>query len=114
MQFECCGVDSYTDFKDSLYDKERPLVTVPPACCKQRKEGSGEGGPENYSTCNVEAKTSTTRFDQLHNVGCKDKVINFISEKSTLLLAVGAGVAGFELLVLLTAVIFCCRMDKDD
>lgn len=40
-QFDCCGVNSPEDFRDSLFRRINPVHAVPEACC-QRASQAGE------------------------------------------------------------------------
>jgi len=67
-------------------------------------------------TCQSEANATATITTPkvLNNIGCKQALENFVNNNSTLLMGIGIGIAAFELLVVLSALCFCCNIDKDD
>lgn len=108
LQFKCCGVHGAADFKNY---NSTPGASVPDSCCVLNKEET----VVNKSECQKEAKNGVkTKTASLYGVGCLDEVKRLINQNMTLLIGVGAGVAGFELLVVIMAIGFCCSMKDDD
>lgn len=107
--FKCCGVHGAADFKNY---NSTPGASVPDSCCVLNKE---ETKVVNTFECQKEAKNGVkTKTASLYGVGCLDEVKRLINQNMTLLIGVGAGVAGFELLVVIMAIGFCCSMKDDD
>lgn len=102
------------DFKGSVWQKSRNTTAiakqVPKSCCVLKDDT-----PVNLIQCQAEALANVTKVtDNLYGIGCRNRVESLIKDNSTILLGVGAGVAGFELIVVIMAIAFCCNMKEDD
>ena len=87
---------------------------VPDSCCVLETKDD-QSVPKDKIKCQSDAQAQLSKTtDFLNGIGCKDRLEDLIKKNSVLLLGVGAGVAGVELLVVIMAIGFCCTMDKDD
>ncbi|KAF6018247.1 hypothetical protein EB796_023478 [Bugula neritina] len=109
-EFQCCGFNSTDNFIGSPYQNSTGRK-VPYACCKTT---NNELSKVDMRTCQSEANATITTPKVLNNIGCKQALENFVNNNSTLLMGIGIGIAAFELLVVLSALCFCCNIDKDD
>lgn len=87
IQFQCCGVDKYTDWYKIMHDKDLPL-----SCCKI------PAGSVSF-TCN-----STNAYKD----GCLEEFGNFVSYNISYVEGVGIGLALIQLL----GIIFSCCLSK--
>lgn len=109
---KCCGVNGtgVGDFAGSKFQTSTKK-TVPDACCKLGTDSK----PKDLLKCQTDAKSTNLakgKSEYLNNVGCKDELTQFITKNSAILLGVAGGVAGFELLVAVMAICFCCSIEE--
>jgi len=118
LQFDCCGINSYEDFGVGSKFRNDTQKSVPQACCIQKdghKATDQSFNPVDLAKCRADGnKVGLTKSDYLYTTGCYTKLKDFVKKNSMIILGVAGGVAGFELFVLITAIGFCCNMDKDD
>lgn len=85
----CCGVNNYTDWKNTTWaggdDK------VPDSCCKQKNLGCGENPGK--------------KLDKIYQKGCYVAFETFIEENIYLVGGAGIGIALFQLLAVIVG---CC------
>ncbi|KAM7288340.1 putative transpanin [Ixodes scapularis] len=98
-QMQCCGVFGPGDYLESAWKAESLARgdNVSKTCCRLRDETEADAHknprPVNETLCqNMDSKQSIYR----HSQGCLDALEDFIRQESTLLIAVGCGVAGLE------------------
>jgi len=87
--FGCCGVNSYTDWKNTTAFAK--TNDVPDTCCKVFTEGCGKGG--------------ATGTDKIHTTGCFVKFEQFIVGNAATAAGVGVGVI---VLLFLGICVSCC------
>ncbi|KAL4229132.1 Tetraspanin 1 [Mactra antiquata] len=99
-RFECCGIKSYKEFQNATKWKSSvgKTLEVPAICCT------------NGTICT----TNPTKDNSYINTGCYDAVNEWLTDNSSILIGVGAGVAGIQLILIIFSMVICCQERKDD
>ena len=90
-QFQCCGVESYTDWGSVLHFNETD--SVPDSCCTQDSTGA---------SCGDGQLTDPTH---IYEVGCLTALGTFVKENLIIVGIVGAAVIVLQLIGVIVA---CC------
>ncbi|KAH9519145.1 cd82 antigen [Bulinus truncatus] len=102
-ELTCCGGESYKDYENSTWSsKQTGNVKIPPSCCKLV-----DGKPKNLTRC------QETEEGYFFDKGCRKALLDWISDHSAILIGVGCGIAGLEIVGLICAICFCRHIDKD-
>jgi len=96
QDLQCCGVDSYTDWKNSSSWKTGHENDVPKSCCKKESEGCGDG------------KISNPGQD-IYTKGCKGQMIEQFITHIDVVAGVGVGAGFLQLIIVIAA---CCLGKK--
>lgn len=107
----CCGVSGPGDYAESVWKAESigRGDNVSKTCCRLRDEGEPDSHknprPLNETLCqNMDMKPHNP---YRHNVGCLSAMEEFIKQESTMLIAVGCGVAGLEIIGMIFSICLC-------
>ncbi|XP_061163805.1 tetraspanin-9-like [Saccostrea echinata] len=107
VEFECCGVDNYSDFNSSTLwrnetvNETNPLIPV--ICCKNRTSDAIKSCVENPNQNNSYAYQ-----------GCYNAIDNWLIKNQNIMIGVGAAVLAVELLLMIFALVVCKSGEKDD
>ncbi|XP_033322373.1 tetraspanin 66E isoform X2 [Megalopta genalis] len=96
-QLHCCGVESYTDFRESINWTATDKI-VPEACCI--KENNALKDP----SCPITPTSNNSYYKQ----GCYQAMVRTIEENLAIVIGVGAGLAFTEILVIILALHLAC------
>ncbi|XP_076652296.1 tetraspanin 66E isoform X1 [Halictus rubicundus] len=98
-QLHCCGVESYTDFRESINWTTTDKI-VPEACCIK----------ENNALKDPSCPMSPTSSNSYYKQGCYEAIVRTIQENAAIAIGVGAGLAFVEILVIILALhLACCH-----
>ncbi|XP_064482639.1 CD151 antigen-like [Ornithodoros turicata] len=109
-KLQCCGVSGPHDYAESAWKRENlgKGDTVSKTCCRLRDETDPDAHknprPLNETLCQDMAMMQNA---YRHQRGCLDALKEFIRQESTLLIAVGCGVAGLEIIGMIFAICLC-------
>ncbi|CAD5124815.1 DgyrCDS13077 [Dimorphilus gyrociliatus] len=124
LKWECCGVNGFRDFDTAkVWERNRTkeitvgsqtikqsvVLATPISCCKM-KGSFPSADPVEPKTCALIPGTIpgvNTPIDQISNrdVKCWDKIKDEIESKKGLIVGVGCGLIGFQLLLAILAII---------
>ncbi|XP_041360508.1 CD63 antigen-like [Gigantopelta aegis] len=104
-QFECCGIDTYKDFKNATAWTNK--TTVPVTCCvltdrDKFLNGDNTATPKD-SFCPV-TPTSTNSYMQMP---CYPKIRSWLVHKSVIVIGIAFAIAALEIFGIIFA---CCLM----
>ncbi|KAK6173884.1 hypothetical protein SNE40_017262 [Patella caerulea] len=113
--FECCGIDSYTDFKNGnitgfKFDSKNPQENIPVGCCKNVNY---EAAPNINFTQYQDCLNGPTK-DNAYLTGCYSDLKNTITHYSTVSIGVGIFIFVVEIIVIVAAFIICSRRNDYD
>ena len=91
FQLKCCGINGFSDFANSTFQKRNPKFLAPDACCE-----TGDDGAANRTVC--------------YNKGCSPKLYEYYDEYTGLLVAVSAPLAICELILIPCTIGFMYRI----
>ncbi|KAG8196428.1 hypothetical protein JTE90_009058 [Oedothorax gibbosus] len=103
-KFNCCGVYGPGDYEDSTW-RSQDLGKgdlVAKTCCVLANSNHLDPRPTNGTLCQS-ADSATYR----HEVGCLEKLEDFVRDTTMLLVAIGCGVAALEIFGMIFAMCLC-------
>lgn len=110
-KFNCCGIMGPDDYTNSTWKNSSDTVSkklnVSLTCCRLTStdlEGWTNPTPGNPEGCQ---STDIKNPDMRHQEGCKAAIEEWFIEESTILIAVGIGVAGLEIFGMIFAICLC-------
>ncbi|KAI8783739.1 tetraspanin-18-like [Biomphalaria glabrata] len=102
-ELKCCGGDSYLDYQNSTWShKQSSDVKIPESCCEL------VNGVDRNKTLCMEATAG-----YFYTKGCREALLDWVNSHSAILIGVGCGIAGLEIIGLICAICFCRHIDKD-
>ncbi|XP_065310034.1 23 kDa integral membrane protein-like isoform X2 [Dermacentor albipictus] len=107
----CCGVFGPADYTESVWKAESigRGDNVSKTCCRLRDEGEPDAHknprPLNETLCQSAADSQQNPYR--HNRGCISALEEFVKRESTLLIGVGCGVAGLEMIGMIFSICLC-------
>jgi len=106
--FECCGVNDYTDFANNknFTMTARPNQLIPESCCILSENGTFE--PQD-PTCTTNPNLSNSYL----NSGCFDAINNLFRTELNMMIVVVVGVVAVELLAAVFAFCLCRAAGKE-
>lgn len=115
LEFDCCGVDNYTDitggamWNNTYTQSNNNTVTLmtPITCCKNIQGSVPDYTIPDDVTCAVNPSDSTSNYKK----GCYDSVENFISTYGTIFIGIGIAVLVFEILCVVFACCVCRNIE---
>ncbi|XP_033758732.1 CD63 antigen-like [Pecten maximus] len=98
-EFECCGVENYTEFTTTAtkWQKILPNQMIPLICCR------------NATRDNFDCLTSPNKDNSYSDKGCYSAIEDWVDDNANILIGSGAGVAAVEILLVLFACIVCAK-----
>jgi len=104
QELKCCGGLGISDYVNSTWWDERADTTkvIPESCCKLDDNGVAP------ATCQTAANT-----DEYYDKGCKESLMDWVDDHTTIVIGVGCGIAALEIFGLICAICFCRHMDED-
>ncbi|PIK44710.1 tetraspanin [Apostichopus japonicus] len=124
--FECCGTNNYTDWAsttwggDSSIFKYESGAAYPITCCAVQDttvvlSGSiNEAAFTDVAKCYGDGESVPNSYMAGTGEGCYDSFQDYIISNSVLIGGVGIGLAAFEILLFIFALIVCFTMEKDE
>lgn len=109
-KMQCCGVQGAEDYAESAWKIESISRgdNVSKTCCRMKDADDPDAHknpkPINETLCqDIHMKQNIYR----HTKGCLEALEEFVREESTLLIAVGCGVAGLEIIGMIFSICLC-------
>ena len=104
QELKCCGGIGIYDYVNSTWWNARRSTNnvIPSSCCKLEDDGTAPAG------CQTAAVT-----DLYYDKGCKESLMDWVDEHTTIVIGVGCGIAALEIFGLICAICFCRHMDED-
>nr|XP_046267210.1 tetraspanin-1-like [Scatophagus argus] len=97
-KFQCCGIQNYTDFDNSPFNKENGGL-YPETCCNKTVT---------LGDCNLsEAEQSTVD-------NCLNKLVQLIEENALIIAAVALGIAALEIAAMVVSMVLYCQVGSKD
>jgi hypothetical protein len=111
-RWDCCGANSYLDYKGSNYSLQPGQPVVPWTCCTKQQDGGDKPLDPVIAACRLEAEQavipSTTIYLNLQ--GCYHSLVQFIDQNAAIIIGVTCGFIGLQIVGLVFA---CCLMYRD-
>ncbi|XP_064653038.1 tetraspanin-18-like [Lineus longissimus] len=111
ITFDCCGVDSYTNFQGATnwntaynYGGSSYTMTIPQSCCKQDDSQFPTG---TVSLTDGLCPVTPTTTNSYYTTSCYDSIINYINTYAILLITIICCIVGIEIVGILCAVYIC-------
>lgn len=113
IEFKCCGGSGINDYENSLF-KNSTGDDVPKSCCVDAiitKDGKVEINSiaNTYAACKSDAKNKLKTDKHVYSKGCWEGFRKYLQKRTTVVMAVAFGVAGFQILAIIFA---CCVKGK--
>jgi len=114
--FECCGVQNYTDFNmpGNVWTYREGQV-IPRACCKYKNRVTDWSGvlpnitdQNGYPNCTTDPSNVNSNYD----IGCYNKIQSMINQYSVIVIAVAIGVGVILFLGVLFGFYLCKEIDE--
>lgn len=125
--FECCGTNNYTDWAstdwgtDGSVYKYQPAASYPISCCAVEDTSVILSGTIDTSSFTDVVKCYGGGGESIPNTymagsgeGCYNSFQDYIIQNSVLVGGVGIGLAAFEILLFLLALVVCFTIDKEE
>ncbi|KAL4225545.1 hypothetical protein ACF0H5_016233 [Mactra antiquata] len=112
VQLDCCGGNGPNDYVDSKFVNKQSEQMIPLSCCVLTNKGTAEENPKDAI-----AKNGTACYDKLgeyYEKGCKDGLLDWGKEHTTILIGVGIGIACLEIFGIVFAICLCRQVDRED
>ncbi|XP_059157892.1 CD82 antigen-like [Physella acuta] len=101
-ELKCCGGNNYTDYENSTWRQNQTAnVKVPISCCVLEN-----GKPKDETKCQ---ELEADYYDK----GCRGALLDWVNSHSSILIGVGCGIAGLQIIGLIAAICFCRHIDRD-
>lgn len=115
MELQCCGAEKISDYYDSHYVNVTGSGKFPVSCCTL-KDGATPEKPDfkDVKQCMTDGQVPATSSTVVNKDGCYDKMVDWLAEKSTILIGVACGVAGLEIFGFIFAICLCCNIDPEE
>jgi hypothetical protein len=110
----CCGIDNYTDFKNSpyanyTYDHGSPLLPPPIFCCKFADPYTLRLSD---AACGLEEKRTYQNISNF-DLGCVPKITSLVDDNAPAIIGVAVGIGLIELIGIIFAFCLCSAIGKD-
>lgn len=102
-QLKCCGIDNYTDFYGTKWNRTHPdgfQKALPAVCCK--------------NTTDDECLETPTSDNSYYDTGCYSKLKEWLNDNLEPLIGTSAGVLVIEVILVIFACVACVRDKKGD
>ncbi|XP_064634041.1 tetraspanin-18-like isoform X1 [Lineus longissimus] len=132
LQFErkCCGAKDIKDYDGAIYKDMKTGSTkndiIPRSCCVAKDGVKAEKAPsltnddlKDYTTCIKQADnfiagtTDTLNAKVIHTKGCYNQVKAWFERYSIILIGVGCGIAGLEIIGFIFAICLCRNIGEE-
>ncbi|PVD32554.1 hypothetical protein C0Q70_07995 [Pomacea canaliculata] len=98
VEFDCCGVENYTDFVNSTWDKNKGNDKVPQTCCKVADKNQYF----DTNVLNLEDKSCPTTDPSLKklntNTPCYGAIRDWVMKHVGIIIGIGFGIVAIEVL----------------
>ncbi|XP_046555279.1 CD82 antigen-like [Haliotis rubra] len=102
MELKCCGGSNSSDYNKSNWSTATKLV-YPESCCTK----DANNNIADLSQCQAGTGSYNKR-------GCKDKLIEWMKQHSTIIIGVGCGIAGIQIIGLVFAIALCRQIRSEE
>ncbi|XP_069121798.1 tetraspanin-18-like [Argopecten irradians] len=122
IYFQCCGVDSGSEYASIsnwnttyAYDSGGGNyvlgnATIPATCCEFSNTGAFPSDLTGFLNSMVNTTCPITQADSYYSKGCYESIKDRFSQYFNIVIGVGAGIGGLELLGIIAA---CCLLKKE-
>ncbi|XP_033726994.1 tetraspanin-1-like [Pecten maximus] len=112
VQFDCCGVDSYTEFVNAT-KWNRGNATIPLSCCILTNKDDYPENPSKATAKNQTCQQSPDSTNSNINKSCYNSIKDFAMNNARNIIIVGVVVLIVEVICFIIAVCLCNRLRKD-
>ncbi|XP_050409933.1 tetraspanin-18 [Patella vulgata] len=101
-ELKCCGAEGYKDYENSLFTNTTMHI-VPLSCCIMENDV-----PKDAAKCQMATNT------YYHEKGCKGGLIDWVKSHSVILIGIGCGLAGLQIIGFIFAVCLCRSFNLEE
>ncbi|KAL3886984.1 hypothetical protein ACJMK2_026940 [Sinanodonta woodiana] len=101
QNFQCCGVDSYSDFTGAKQWNDSMTLKAPFACCKTLPKGT--------SASDTDCGTAPDSTNSYYTTGCFQKIWDIAFGNTAIFAGTFAGLLSFMLILLVLSIVLFCE-----